>query len=68
MAQALSDPARVMRELGDQITGAIHVYGGDVFAMPRSEWNPQTFEEHPHDFEHTLCKFEEANERLKARA
>ena len=49
----------------DQITGAIHVYDGDFFAMPRSEWNPKTFEEHPYDMEHTLRAFEEANERLR---
>jgi predicted metal-dependent enzyme (double-stranded beta helix superfamily) len=29
----------------DQITAAIHVYGGDFFSTPRSEWNPTTFEE-----------------------
>jgi predicted metal-dependent enzyme (double-stranded beta helix superfamily) len=48
----------------DRITSAIHVYGGDFFAIPRSEWNPQTFEEHPYDVEHTLRAFEEANQRL----
>lgn len=52
----------------DQITGAIHVYGGDFFATPRSEWDPKTFEEHPYDMEHTLRAFEEANERLRAKA
>src|SRR5262249_29136755 len=26
----------------DQITAAIHVYGGDFFATARSEWHPQT--------------------------
>ncbi len=52
----------------DQITGAIHVYGGDFFATPRSEWDPETFEEHPYDLEHTMRLFEEANERLKVRA
>lgn len=48
----------------DQITGAIHVYGGDFFAMPRSEWNPKTFEECPYDVEHTLQAFADSNERL----
>ena len=51
----------------DQITAAIHVYGGDFFATARSEWNPATFEEHPYDMAHTLRAFEEANERLSAR-
>jgi predicted metal-dependent enzyme (double-stranded beta helix superfamily) len=48
----------------DQITGAIHVYGGDFFATPRSEWDPSTLEEHPYDVAHTIRVFEEANERL----
>ena len=52
----------------DQITGAIHVYGGDFFATPRSEWNPKTYEEHPYDVEHTIRAFEEANERLLVKA
>ncbi len=52
----------------DQITGAIHVYGGDFFATPRSEWDPKTFEEHPYDVEHTMRAFEEANKRLDGMA
>ena len=48
----------------DRITAAIHVYGGDFFATPRSEWDPATFEEHPYDVEHTMRAFEEANQRL----
>lgn len=49
----------------DQITGAIHVYGGDFFATPRSEWNPTTFEESPYDVAHTLQAFADSNERLQ---
>jgi predicted metal-dependent enzyme (double-stranded beta helix superfamily) len=49
----------------DQITGAIHVYGGDFFATPRSEWDPKTFEEHPYDVAHTMRAFEEANAKLR---
>jgi predicted metal-dependent enzyme (double-stranded beta helix superfamily) len=48
----------------DQITGAIHVYGGDFFATPRSEWDPKTFEEQPYDVAHTMRAFEESNVRL----
>jgi predicted metal-dependent enzyme (double-stranded beta helix superfamily) len=51
----------------DQITGALHVYGGDFFATPRSEWDPRTLKEQPYDVEHTLRAFAEANERLGAR-
>ena len=52
----------------DQITGAIHVYGGDFFATPRSEWDPATLEERPYDVEQTMRAFEESNERLRAGA
>jgi predicted metal-dependent enzyme (double-stranded beta helix superfamily) len=51
----------------DQITGAIHVYGGDFFATPRSEWDPRTFEEQPYDMEHTLRAFEESNAQLRGK-
>lgn len=48
----------------DQFTAALHVYGGDFFEQPRSEWDPQTFAEHPYDVEHTRRVFREANARL----
>lgn len=51
----------------DRITSAIHVYGGDFFAIPRSEWHPESFEEQPYSVEQTLKAFEDAN-RLLARA
>jgi predicted metal-dependent enzyme (double-stranded beta helix superfamily) len=51
----------------DQITAAIHVYGGDFFATPRSEWDPVTFEERPYDVPDTMRAFELANERLRAK-
>ncbi len=49
----------------DELTGAIHVYSGDFFATPRSEWDPETLEEHPYDVEHTLRVFEESNKGLE---
>ena len=52
----------------DQITGAIHVYGGDFFATPRSEWDPRTLKEQPYDVEHTMRAFEESNQRLPGKA
>jgi predicted metal-dependent enzyme (double-stranded beta helix superfamily) len=48
----------------DQITAAIHVYGGDFFSVPRSEWDPRTFLEQPFDIEHAREVFAEANKRL----
>lgn len=32
-------------------TAAIHVYGGDYFATPRSQWDPVTLREEPFDAE-----------------
>src|SRR6185436_18865992 len=48
----------------DRITAAIHVYGGDFFATPRSEWDPVTFREQPYDVADTLRAFEESNRGL----
>jgi predicted metal-dependent enzyme (double-stranded beta helix superfamily) len=50
----------------DSVTGAIHVYGGDLFGTPRSEWDPSTFEERPYDTAAMLRTFEESNARLAA--
>jgi predicted metal-dependent enzyme (double-stranded beta helix superfamily) len=50
----------------DKITAAIHVYGGDFFDMPRSEWDPRSLDEHPYDVEHTRRVFEESNRLLEA--
>src|SRR3546814_14021890 len=33
----------------DRLTGALHVYGGDFFGTPRSEWDEETLEEAPSD-------------------
>ena len=49
----------------DQITAAIHVYGGDFFGTHRSEWDPTTFEERLYDVEDTIRAFEQANELLR---
>jgi predicted metal-dependent enzyme (double-stranded beta helix superfamily) len=49
-----------------QFTAALHVYGGDFFDTPRSEWDPETLEEHPYDIEHALRVFEEANRQLQS--
>jgi predicted metal-dependent enzyme (double-stranded beta helix superfamily) len=61
-----------VRPLGDDIihsvtnptlklTGAIHVYGGDFFAMERSEWETEGLEERPYDIEKNMQMFEDAN-------
>jgi predicted metal-dependent enzyme (double-stranded beta helix superfamily) len=52
----------------DRFTGAIHIYGGDFFAVSRSEWDPDTLEERPYDIERAKRVFVEANERYRASA
>ena len=49
-----------------KLTGAIHIYGGDFFAVPRSEWDAETLAERPFDLEAARRLFVEANERFKA--
>jgi predicted metal-dependent enzyme (double-stranded beta helix superfamily) len=49
-----------------RLTGAIHIYGGDFFATPRSEWDPETLRERPFDLEAAQRSFSEASERFRA--
>ena len=49
-----------------RLSGAIHVYGGDFFAVQRSEWDPETLTERPYDVEKNMRLFTEANARLAA--
>jgi len=44
---------------------ALHVYGGDFFAVERSEWDFDTFTERPRDIEGTRRLFDEANARWR---
>ena len=43
------------------LTGAIHIYGGDFFRVPRSEWDAETLTEQPCDGDKMLRRFEQAN-------
>jgi predicted metal-dependent enzyme (double-stranded beta helix superfamily) len=56
---AVANPLRVF-------TGAIHIYGGDFFATPRSDWDPETLQERPYDIERARKLFADANERWLA--
>jgi predicted metal-dependent enzyme (double-stranded beta helix superfamily) len=47
-----------------ECAGAIHVYGGDFFATPRSEWRGEPPSEEPFDVERLRASFAAANERL----
>jgi len=51
-----------------RLTGALHVYGGDFFAEPRSEWDPERLTEQPLDVERTRALFEESNRLMAAMA
>jgi predicted metal-dependent enzyme (double-stranded beta helix superfamily) len=46
--------------------GAIHIYGGDFFAIERSGFDPDTLEEHPYDGAASQREFEEVNARMRA--
>lgn len=50
-----------------RLTGAIHVYGGDFFDVPRSEWDPERLTEQPRDVERTMALFEDNNRRYLPR-
>ncbi len=52
----------------DKITAAIHVYGGDYFGLPRSQWDAKTLEEQPFDVEYIMGLFEESNKALEHKA
>jgi predicted metal-dependent enzyme (double-stranded beta helix superfamily) len=47
-------------------TGAIHIYGGDFFGTPRSDWDPETMQERPYDIERARKVVTDANERWLA--
>ena len=45
-----ADSVHVAECMGNQPAVGLHVYGGDIFALPRRMWNPQTLEEHALDW------------------
>lgn len=50
-----------------RLTGAIHVYGGDIFVTAgRSEWDPETLSERPFDLEANSATFQEADDRFES--
>lgn len=46
-------------------TAAIHVYGGDYFATPRSQWDPETLREQPFDVEAVRRVLDEADRQAQ---
>ena len=49
-------------------TAAIHVYGGDFFGTPRSEWDAATLTEQPFDVEHLKQVLSGADEVARSQA
>lgn len=45
-----------------KMTLGLHVYGGDFFEEPRSEWDPETLQERPFDIENARRTFDLANQ------
>ena len=45
-----AETPHVVECLGDAPTVGLHVYGGDIFELPRRMWHPQTLEAHPLDW------------------
>jgi predicted metal-dependent enzyme (double-stranded beta helix superfamily) len=46
----LPDTVHVAECLGNVPAVGLHVYGGDILALPRRMWNPASLEEHPLDW------------------
>jgi len=44
-----------------RLTAALHIYGGDFFGVPRSEWDPESLLERCCDGDKMRQRFEEAN-------
>ncbi|MEC7516229.1 MAG: cysteine dioxygenase family protein [Pseudomonadota bacterium] len=51
----------------DQVTAALHVYGGNFFAPGRSEWDKESLRERPYDMESNIKSFELGNAALAER-
>ena len=46
-----ADTVHVAECLSEAPATGLHVYGGDIFELPRRMWNPETLEEHPLDWQ-----------------
>jgi predicted metal-dependent enzyme (double-stranded beta helix superfamily) len=51
-----------------RLTGALHVYGGDFFGVPRSEWDAESLCEQPCDGAKMAKRFDEANRLMQKAA
>lgn len=48
-----------------KMTLGLHVYGGDFFEEPRSEWDPETLQERTFDIENARRNFDLANRQIE---
>jgi predicted metal-dependent enzyme (double-stranded beta helix superfamily) len=65
---AVALPADVIHSVTNPLvrfTGGIHIYGGDFFATPRRQWNPETLAEEPSDGGVIRAIFDRENELLR---
>ena len=49
----------------DRWTGAIHVYSGDFLHARRSQWDPETMDEEPYDFDQVRQVFADAEQKWR---
>lgn len=61
-----ADGIHSVRNPTRQWTGAVHVYGGDFFAHPRSQWDLQTGEVKPFDVQNAGAVLAAADEQARA--
>ncbi len=50
----LANPPEAIHAIANNVDSplfAMHAYGGDLFATPRSNWDPDTHDEIPFDWE-----------------
>jgi len=61
-----ADVIHSVRNPGLSHTGAIHVYGGDFFAVKRSQWDAETLKEQPYDLNSVNRAFESAEQAFRS--
>ena len=61
-----ADVIHSVRNPGQTHTGAIHVYGGDFFAVERSQWDADTLKEQPYDINSVNRAFRSAEQAFRS--
>jgi predicted metal-dependent enzyme (double-stranded beta helix superfamily) len=68
VAELASDAIHSVANPLPRFTAGIHIYGGDFFDTPRSQWNAETLAEERSDGAVIRAMFERENERLRGRS